>query len=1128
MNTILALAFALGTTSSSQIVSAPTVPPSYQTAQVRRSLTPPVLNPVQRPRATGADEAKKWRLLGWRDENGNIDPNGYSRALRQISELNYRARFNQTAEVWNEVGPSNITGRTRAMLIHPTQPTRMWMAHVSGGIWYSSNGGTNWQPVSDKLPNLNVTCMVFHPTNPDIMFAGTGEGYWNLDAKVGGGILKSTDGGLTWAFITGTSGIGNVNKLAIHPTNANIMLAATQSGGIRRTTDGGATWNTVISGSIGYGVKFHPTDPTRLVASSYNGSTVSAYYSTDTGATFTLSNLTLPSFYDRIELAYAPSSPSTVYAHADGAVYRSLDGGQTFSLRTTGGNSQSGWYYNDIWVHPTNPDYLLLTGLTVSKSTDGGGFIQNIGEGYLLTEAPHPDVHFVYPHPQFNGTSNRTVFVCTDGGIHRADDIDAATTSTGWVRVTRDAGSMQLYGAAGDGATDFIVGGSQDNGTVILENRDQTGTLIFGGDGGYCAVSHLDPNFVYGEYIYLTLFRSRNKGPGSNWIYNGISEANSNQINFIAPFILDPNDDNVLLGGGRQLWRSGNAKANTVTWASVKPNIGSPISAIAVANGNSDIIYVGHNNGRIYKTINGTSATPTWTAVDDNASANPLPNRYVHRIVVDPADTNKIWVGLGGFNSNNLWVSGDGGTTWAAKTGLPSAPIRGIARHPSDPNVIHVGTEVGIVRSSNDGTTWTAPTAGPFNVAIDELVYLHNSTKLLAATHGRGAWILAPTTFSAFTGPSTLRNGANGTFTLTFDTPAGSKGRVVNLTANQAGITFPATVTIPPRATSTTFIGTGNLASGSRTIVLTAATEDGLSRTHSVNVTTDVLDRVIVNPANPIGGRAGTAGKVFFSVPTPAGGVVVNLSSSDSNLLAVPPTLTVGSNKTEQSFAVTTAQVTERTNVRIFATYLGVTKSYGFTLQPPVLTDFRVTPNPITTGSTTALSGRIDMILPAPAGGTVVNLVSSDPAITVPSTVTIPSGAMFVTFPMTHTQVASDRDVVFRATYGPSQIYSATRARCPRIVSAVLSQSSVQGGSGTTVNLTVTLDVNAPPGGYVVALSSSDRNAATLPDTITMPAGVRTVVVPVTHKAVTATRTTNLKASHRYAGSAQSTLTVNP
>jgi photosystem II stability/assembly factor-like uncharacterized protein len=1087
-----------------------------------------LLTPVQRPRATGAAEAKKWRMLGWQDENGNIDPNGYSRALKQMGELNYRARFNQTAEIWNEVGPSNVTGRTRAMLIHPTQPSRMWMAHVSGGIWYSSDSGATWEPVSDKLPNLNITCMVFHPTNSNIMFAGTGEGYWNLDAKVGDGILKSTDGGQTWNWIAGTDNIGNINKLAIHPTNANIMLAATQGGGIRRTTDGGATWTTVIAGSIGYGAKFEPTNPQNVVASVFDGTNVISYYSNNAGASFSASNLALPGFDSRTELAYAPSKPNLVYAHSAGRVYRSDDGGKHYTLRTTSGNSESSWYYNDIWVHPTDSEYLLLTGLPVSKSTNGGASIQQIGEGYLLTEAPHPDVHFVYPHPQFNGTTNRTVFVCTDGGVHRADDINAATTNSGWVRATRNAGSMQLYGAAGDGATDFIVGGSQDNGTTILENRDQTGTLIFGGDGGFCAISHLDPNFVYGEYIYLTLFRSRNKGPGSNWIYNGISEANSNSINFIAPFILDPNDDNTLLAGGRQLWRSTNAKANTVTWASIKPNINSPISAIAVAPGNSNVIYVGHNNGRIYKTTNGLSATPTWTVVDDNGTTNPLPNRYVHRIVVDPANPDKVWVGLGGFNSNNLWVSTNAGSTWSAKSGLPSAPIRGIARHPVDPNLIHIGTEVGIVKSSNDGTTWTAPTAGPLNVAIDELVYMHNSTKLLAATHGRGAWILAPTSFSAFTGPTALRNGVNGTFTLTFDTPAGSKGRVVNLSANQAGLSFPATVVIPPRATSTTFIATGNLASGSRTVVLTAATEDGLSRTHSVSVTTDILDRVIVAPANPIGGRAGTAGKIFFSVPTPAGGVVVNLSSSDSNLLAVPSTLAVGSNKTEQSFAVSTAQVTERTNVRIFATYQGVTKSYGFTLQPPVLTDFRVTPNPITTGSATTLTGRVDMILPAPAGGTVVSLVSSDPAIVVPSTVTIPTGAQFVTFPMTHTQVPSDRDVVFRATYGPSQIYSATRARCPRIQTVVLNQSSVQGGSGAVVNMTVTLDVNAPPGGYVLALSSTDRNAATMPKTITIPAGIRTIVVPVTHKAVASSRVSTLKASHRYAGSGQATLTVNP
>ncbi|MCG3123513.1 MAG: hypothetical protein GIKADHBN_01933 [Phycisphaerales bacterium] len=198
-----------------------------------------------------------------------------------------------------------------------------------------------------------------------------------------------------------------------------------------------------------------------------------------------------------------------------------------------------------------------------------------------------------------------------------------------------------------------------------------------------------------------------------------------------------------MLAGGRSLWRSTNVKAATPSWFSIKPAGDDNISAIAIARTDSNVVWVAQNNAKLFKTSNGLATSPTWTTIDDNGTLNPLPNRYITRIVIDPASASTVYVALGGFSPDNLWRTTDGGTTWtdvtgSGPTGLPDAPIRGLARHPSKPGWLYAGTEVGIFASTDDGATWSTTNDGPANVSVDELVFMSNSTTLLAATHGRG------------------------------------------------------------------------------------------------------------------------------------------------------------------------------------------------------------------------------------------------------------------------------------------------------------------------------------------------------------------------------------------------------
>ena len=259
---------------------------------------------------------------------------------------------------------------------------------------------------------------------------------------------------------------------------------------------------------------------------------------------------------------------------------------------------------------------------------------------------------------------------------------------------------------------------------------------MYGGDGGYCAADPTDPNFFYGEYVYLQIHRSTDAGLSSSYITTGLEDAGSN-ANFIAPFILDPNNPNTLLAGGSRLWRSVNVKASTPSWTAIKQAGTSIISAIAVHKGSSgsDLIWLGQNDGKVFKTTNGTSDSPTWNPI----GAAMLPARYCSRITIDPTDPNKVYVTFGGYSADNVWRTNDGGVTWTNITGtLPSAPVYAFAIHPQHSNFLYAGTEVGLFASNNGGTTWSPTNEGPANCSVEELFWLGNSKLLIAVTHGRG------------------------------------------------------------------------------------------------------------------------------------------------------------------------------------------------------------------------------------------------------------------------------------------------------------------------------------------------------------------------------------------------------
>ncbi len=729
--------------------------------------TPPEFAPVSHDVATSTQERSEanrpkgeTRYYTRRlDADGTIPPDAVGRMIAEQRAMLAARPLGATNPLknWKWLGPGNIGGRIRAILIHPRTPNVMWVGSAGGGVWKTTNSGASWFPLDGFAPFMAVSCMVMDPKNPNRIFAGTGEGGFfdtlqgssNLAVPIGAGILVTTNGGTTWKRLASTKGADwlAVNRIAIDPNNSNVLLAGTTTG-IFRSTNAGASW-TKTSSANALDIDFHPTDSKQAVAGSRDGYPL---YSTDGGVTWKRAGGIGSNW--RVEIAYARSAPSTVYVTATSSaqrifVYRSTDGGKTYSRRSSSAIRTWSRYNNTLWVDPVDPNHIIFGGVALYHSTNGGTSFGRAGSGIYF------DMHAIVEHPQYNGTTNQIVFNGDDGGIHRTTN--ARSTGPRWTELNNKLGINQFYGAA-IAPNGNIVGGLQDQGSLFYTGNPEGWRKVLGGDGALCAWDPTHPNVCYAQIYWVRIYRSTNGGSSFRSIgtARNIRDRGSN---FIPPIALDKNDTNRLYFGGASLWRSSNVRtASRPTWQQIKPALVCPssgghdnahfakdppcnISTIAIAKSNSNVVWVGHNNGRIYKSSNATAATPSWKRIDIAA----LPKRWVGRIAIDERNENRVYVAFMGYHRNNVWRTEDGGATWVQITGtgttrLPSTPVTSLALHRNIPGVIFAGTDVGLYWTTDDGQTWQSGGQATKTSGVEELVWKDKNT-LMIVTHGRGIYL---------------------------------------------------------------------------------------------------------------------------------------------------------------------------------------------------------------------------------------------------------------------------------------------------------------------------------------------------------------------------------------------------
>jgi photosystem II stability/assembly factor-like uncharacterized protein len=697
--------------------------------------------------------------------NDFVDWLAYIRAAEHRDQMT-GAFFPAAGPRWEFIGPRNATppyrtyfgtaavsGRVNAVAYDPVNENVYYMGAPQGGVWKTTDGGLTWQPLTDHWQFLQVACIAVHPTNPNILYVGTGD-FQGWMRPFSQGIMRSTDGGQTWQQL-GATVFRNlcVSDILIDPENPNIIIACTGwgpyqgvAGDIWRSTDGGETWTRVSNVSAIW---------SDLAISARNPSTGVRYYyavghgnpgrllrSSDRGQTWTALS---PPFgfgnHRSLRVATSPINPNRVYVMSGdlSQVWVSANAGNTWTAMnpTVDGGFYQAWY--DATMHVSHDgagnDVLYLGLVDLVQWTQARGW-RSIGLAFTNQANIHVDIHSMAINPR----NPNELLVGTDGGVYRL----TYTPSTGAVNIVglnATLGITQFYAAAFH-PTDpnRVMGGAQDNATPRANGNLNAWRCIIGGDGGYCAFNPINPNIQYGSYQYLNILRTTNNWSNASNITPNYGD---DFVAFIAPLTIHPAQPNWLLAGTNYLWRW---NENTRTWDARLGNqmlTNGRLRAIAGAPNDANVIYTGGDDGQVWMTTNGGAS---WRQINAN-----LPNRSISDIAVHPTNPYKVYVVLGGTGTPHVyrcdntlantpvWVNISG----SGLTGLPDVHTNSIALDPAAPDtVIYVGNDVGFFYTLDGGATWrngTQPLGLP-NVQVNTVRVVPATGYLMAATYGRGMW----------------------------------------------------------------------------------------------------------------------------------------------------------------------------------------------------------------------------------------------------------------------------------------------------------------------------------------------------------------------------------------------------
>jgi photosystem II stability/assembly factor-like uncharacterized protein len=686
---------------------------------------------------------------------------------------------------WEELGPGNIGGRTRALVIEKEDPRVMYAAGVAGGVWKTEDGGRTWAPLDDLMANLGVTSLAMNPGNSDVLYAGTGE-IQAADGVRGAGIFRTDNGGASWDQLANTKSedFHLVSDIVVSSQDPSRVYTATGTG-VWRSLNEGKDWARILDtqgqgGCLDLALRTDKTTDVLFAACQMAPGRSSVLRNPAAEGTGSWEEVLSEGDMGRTSLALAPSNQEVIYALAasqalgsDGnpknnlhAVFRSTQGGRagtwTARIRNSSANRlgtllltnprdasfvlcrlgkedsllNQGDYDNVIAVDPVNPGRVWAGGIDLFRSDDGGAtwglasfwWFDRGKTGYL-----HADQHALVFHPRYDGSTNKTLFIANDGGIFRTENALAPTTTGAmapcgldahftWTPLSNGYRVTQFYHGAPFPDGDTYFGGTQDNGTLL--GKDTAGRDAWATLlGGDGGDVAVDPKDPDVLYAEFTNL-SLQKSTDRGQGFNEMIRGidPKDPFLFIAPFVMDPEDSRRLWLGGQVLWRTNDGAEN---WEAASPRLAAKehgISAIAVAPSDPERMLVGTSDGRIYRTLSGRTS--------DKSTSWPHvrpQKQYVSSLAFDPVDPKIAYATYSNFGLKHVWKSTDEGASWSpldvagTSRKFPDIPVLSIVVDPANRSHLYIGTDLGIFASMNGGDTWEVENTGFPNVMTEYL-----------------------------------------------------------------------------------------------------------------------------------------------------------------------------------------------------------------------------------------------------------------------------------------------------------------------------------------------------------------------------------------------------------------------